>query len=100
MPTSDSRIMRKKLSLRCHLCDNGPTLPYCRRRCAAPHTELEERNWFENHIMITRITNASDNFANVFHEYVSVWAVEKENKFLVGPKQLFFFSVFLLKMNS
>ena len=39
MPATDRRIMRKKLSLRWHLHDNGPTLllpPRRRRHCCAP----------------------------------------------------------------
>ena len=31
-------------------------------------------------------------FPNFFHKFFSVKAVEKENKFLIGPKQVFFFS--------
>ena len=39
------------------------------------------------------LTNSSDAFTNLFHELFpqifSVWAVEKENKILIGPKQFF-----------
>ena len=35
----------------------------------------------------------------LFHEFFSVWAVEKENKLLIGPKQVFF-SVCQLKKKS
>ena len=51
------------------------------------------------------LTNSSDVFINLlpypylFHELFSVWAVEKENKFLIGPIQ-FFFSVCQLKKKS
>ena len=34
--------------------------------------------------------NSSDVFTNLFHEFFSVWAVEKENKLLIGPKTVFF----------
>ena len=38
------------------------------------------------------ITNSSNVFTNLIHGCFSVWAVEKENKFLIGPKQFFFLS--------
>ena len=36
-------------------------------------------------------------FPNFVQEYFSVWAVEKENKFLIGPKQYFFLSFLVEK---
>ena len=39
-------------------------------------------------------------FPNFLHESFSVWAVEKENKFLTGPEHGFFFSVCELKKKS
>ena len=41
----------------------------------------------------TKITNSYDIFTNLFHTFFSVWAVEKEKKFLIGPKQGFFLSL-------
>ena len=39
------------------------------------------------------VTSASDSFTNLihhfFHEFFSVWAVEKDNKLLIVPKQFF-----------
>ena len=44
------------------------------------------------------LTNySSDNFTNLFHEFFSVWAVEKENKLLIGSKQVFFLSLLVEK---
>ena len=38
-------------------------------------------------------TNSSVVFTNLFHEFFSVWAVEKENKFPIGLNQGFFLSM-------
>ena len=35
------------------------------------------------------ITNSSDVFTNLLHEFFPAWAVEKENKLLIGPKIVF-----------
>ena len=43
--------------------------------------------------------NSSDVFTNLFLYFFSVWAVEKENKLLIGPKQVFF-SVHQLKTTT
>ena len=43
------------------------------------------------------IKNSSDVFANLIHEFFSVLAIEKENKFLISPKHFIFFSVCQLK---
>ena len=41
--------------------------------------------------------NSSNVFTNLFHEFFheffSVWAVEQENKLLIGSKQVFFLSL-------
>ena len=49
------------------------------------------------------VTSASDSFTNLihhfFHDFFSVWAVEKDNKLLIVPKQ-FFPTVCQLKKKS
>ena len=44
-------------------------------------------------------TNSSDVFTNLLHDFFPAWAVEKENKLLLGPK-IIFFSVSKFKKKS
>ena len=74
-------------------------LYFYRSKCFDPNVEdkidkqiLEKRDAER----LQSITNSSDVFTNLFHEFFSV----KENKLLFGPKQRLFFSVCQLKKES
>ena len=43
------------------------------------------------------IKDSSDVFTNLIHQFFSVWAVEKENKFMICSKQFFSLSFPVLK---
>ena len=75
-------------------------LYFYRSKCFDPNVEdkidkqiLEKRDAER----LQSITNSSDVFTNLFHEFFPVWTVEKENKFFIGSKQSFFLSLPVVK---
>ena len=59
--------------------------------------DLKKKNHSQYILLPKSIKDSSDVFTNLIHQFFSVWAVEKENKFMICSKQFFSLSFPVLK---